>query len=589
MKRTWILGLLACLGVASANAQISYINILNHNIGSGNNNLFNSVINPSQPSFIDWEVWGEGLTASDLCGTKTVSRLVLRRMGNADPFSVIASTPIYVNGVCNGKNGNNDKYFANLAAFVDRPGRYSVEIQADVIPIVEGALYDNSRTATTWNYMCPPASYLTGANGPTGLYYTPTGSCSTLPGKSDPIGGTNVDKMREVNPALKYFTVGEADVYRQMVVFNGNFFDLEGGKFQPGNPNVPVSLNGTNPIPSFGICANNTVPALPMGAEVNIFKRTNCGADVTGGRGYYRVYKQGTTAPSYQSFNIAFRDNCPTGGPEGNIFPMGGSCNNINNVLDQRWQSQSGVANILPGSFASSDAGTWVIEFYLETDVKNCAGASNVVRSTVNQTTFSVIDPAVAGSPCPSGGVTPLYILNFSAIRSNNNVLLQWNAPQVNTAVRYIVERSTNGTRFDPVGTVQVVNGRAVYQFVDDAYNSLNSAFTYYRIQSVSASGATMYSSIARIDRSGRNPLNLFVPQQSGPMSIRLENVARGRYMVQVLSLDGRRLFQDQVNIQQTRVAAHQVQTFVTPTKGMYLVRLVQEDGQVAIQKTILY
>jgi hypothetical protein len=98
-----------------------------------------------------------------------------------------------------------------------------------------------------------------------------------------------------------------------------------------------------------------------------------------------------------------------------------------------------------------------------------------------------------------------------------------------------------------------------------------------------------MYSSIARIDRSGRNPLNLFVPQQSGPMSIRLENVMRGRYVVQVLSMDGRRLFQDQVTIAPARVAAHQVQTFVQPTKGMYLVRLVQEDGQVAIQKTILY
>ncbi|MFZ4059236.1 MAG: hypothetical protein ACOYKE_13925, partial [Ferruginibacter sp.] len=151
-------------------SQIAFINITNHNSGSGSNNLFNNAVAAGQNCYIDWDVWHPGLTNIDPCGTKTISRLILRKTGDKDPTSVVASAPIIVDGICNGKNGNNDKYYVNLAAHITTDGRYSVEIQADVVPAIGAGAYDNTNTATTWNYRCPPAYYLSGASGITGQY-----------------------------------------------------------------------------------------------------------------------------------------------------------------------------------------------------------------------------------------------------------------------------------------------------------------------------------------------------------------------------------------------------------------------------------
>ncbi|MFZ4059235.1 MAG: fibronectin type III domain-containing protein [Ferruginibacter sp.] len=584
---TWLACVLL-LSVTISNAQVSYINITNHNTGSGTNNLFNSYVSVSQNCYIDWEVYANGMNSGDACGSKSTSRIVLRRMADSDPASVIASSPIYVNGTCNGKNGNNDKYFANLAPYINKSGRYSVEIQADALPLNGGTSYDNAGTATTWNYMCPPAYYLTGNSGPTGLYYTPTGSCSSFPGKSDPVGGTNVDKLPEVNAALKYFTVGEVDMYRQMAIFNGNFYDLLEGKFQPGNPTIPASLNGITPIPSIGICAGNTIPTLSLGAEMNIFKRTNCSADVTGGRMYYRVYKEGVAAPSYQSFAINFKDNCGVGGPEGNIFPQGGSCNNINNVLDQRWQTLNGVSNILPTVIAPEDAGNWLIEMYMEADSKNCSGGSSIIRSGVNQTGFTVLNPNLPGSTCPNGGVTPLYIINFNATRSNNNILLQWTAPQINTANKYIIERSENGTRFETLGSVNVSAGQTAYQFTDLTYNTLNGRYAYYRIKSISPSNATMYSNIVRIDRNNRDNLQLTVLPNNHSADIRIENISRGQYALSLVSMDGKQLMNKALNISANRISSQTIVANVALTKGMYLAILRDSKGTIIAKRSFI-
>jgi hypothetical protein len=498
----------------SAEAQITYINITNHNIGSGSNNVFNQYITPTSEIFIDYEVGASGVTSANPCGTKTSSRVVLRRMASNDPSSVIASAPIYVTGICNGKSGNYDKYFVNLKSAVNGiAGRYSVEIQADVLPSANP--YDNSNTRTTWNYMCPPSYYLTaGTSGSTGNYYTPPSGCS-LSGASDPIGGTLVDKMQEINPSLRYFTVGDAGAYRQMLVLSGIYYDLENGKFQPGNPNIPVSIDGIGSIPLGGICPNNPAPALSLGAEVNVFKRNGvagCTADVTGSRLYYRVYKTTATAPSYSFLNIGFSDNCPNalgvpaGSPEGNLFPGGGSCQNLNNILDQRWRTNSSTeaTNILPSTFSSSDIGTWRIDFYIETYLKNCSGTTSTQTSSVQSTEFSVKDPTSSGIQC--GTVTSAENLMFRGEYKLSKVLLNWNLQEILAGTQYEVQFSLDGRSFT---TKHLQIGNAIQKQFSYQENALFPR-QYYRLKITAPTGKISYSYVVSI-QTGSNPSNQLV------------------------------------------------------------------------------
>ena len=498
----------------SVTAQITYINITNHNIGSGSNNVFNQNITPTSDIFIDYEVGASGVTSANPCGTKTASRVVLRKMGSNDPSSVIASAPIYVTGICNGKSGNYDKYYVNLKAAVNGiSGRYSVEIQADVLPSANP--YDNSNTRTTWNYICPPSYFLTaGSSGSTGTYYTPPAGCS-FSGASDPVGGTLVDKMQEINPSLRYFTVGDASAYRQMVVLSGIYYDFANGKFQPGNPDIPASIDGIGAIPVGGICPNNPAPALTLGAEVNVVKRSGvggCVADITGSRLYYRVYKTTATAPSYSFLNIGFSDNCPNtlgvpaGSPEGNLFPAGGSCQNLNNLLDQRWRTNSSTeaTNILPSTFSSSDIGTWRIDFYIETYLKNCSGTASTQTSNLQSTQFSVNDPTTSGIQC--GTVTSTENLTFRGELKHANVLLNWNVNEVIAGTHYELQFSSDGRNF--VSKYRQT-GDAMQKFFSYQENALYPRH-YYRLKITAPTGKISYSYIVSI-QTGSNPTSQWV------------------------------------------------------------------------------
>ncbi|MBL0357333.1 MAG: hypothetical protein IPP72_10815 [Chitinophagaceae bacterium] len=517
-----------------APAQITYIGISNHNTGTGSNNLFNNYVAVGQQCYIDWEVYADGMTNMEACGFRSNSRLILRRMANSDSTSVIASAPIIVPGICGGKNGNNDKYYAELSSYLDKPGRYSVEIQAD-LPNQTNE-FGNATTKTTNNYACPSVYYLTGTSGPTGNYYTPSGTCAGGPGLSDPVGGPSADMLTEIFPALKFFTVGESAAYREMVLFDGKFYDLEEGRFQPGNPALPASLNGKGNIPAAGICPIIIAPSLSMGSEINSFKRTDCGnADVTGAAMFYRVYKDGTIPPAYSSFPLAFKDDCSfsPNGPEGNIFPAGGSCQNANGILDQRWQSITGVSNILPGSFSLTDTGLWKIECYTETYVKNCAGTASVQQGTINTSTFTVDNPLAPGSSCST--VIPVILSSFTVTPNNNNNLLAWIVEEASQVTGFTIQRSFDGYTFSSIGTLPYTNGRSSFNYTDAAYPGQT---VFYRIILDELSGKVHYSSIVSVNsKTGGTKITIQPSAQS--ILVKLENFSKGNYQLNIYTTAG--------------------------------------------------
>lgn len=582
-----ILLLLIVFAAAISFSQVTYIGITGHNSGSGTFNLFDHYVAVNQNCYINWEVYSNGLNGGDACGTKTQSRLVLRRMDNNDPSSVVASLPIYVTGICAGKTGNNDNYYANLSGAINLPGRYSVEIQADVLPAL-GTAYDNSNTATTWNYQCPPAYYLTGTGGTTGLYYTAPGSCNTG-GLSDPVGGTNIDKMNEIFSALKYFTVGEVGVYRQMVVINDQFFDLTKGKFQPGNPTMPASLNGIGSFPTNGICSDIPSrgilpPTANLGAEINIFKRTDCSADVTGAKLYYRLFKQGTAAPAYASFDIGFKDNCPgNSGPEGNIFPVGGSCNSTNNVLDQRWQSLNSSGNILPPLFTPSDAGTWNIQFYIDTYAKDCAGTAFTITSETDSTTFTVLDPNEPNSPCSN---LPILLNSFTVSKVNSNTLLQWQVTSGSVYNNFIVERSVDGVHFNAIGNIVAVNGKLNYSFTDLTYSSINANKVFYRIKGINNASQFWYSSILRVNKNNNNNADIKVIAGGNILNVNLLNLEKGEYSLSIIGNDGSLFYNTTLDIEQTQNSIINKQIKANIAQGIYFAVLRNKAGELILKRS---
>ncbi len=372
----------------------------------GGTPLFNQHVSLGGDMFIDWEAYNaDGGTQTTIC------RAVVR--GNtaaSDGTSVIASDIVCIaDGNFVGKQGNNDDYFVNLNTCNLAAGRYSVEIQCDEF----GGDYDNSTggatAITTWDYL-PPES-------PTYYYGDAAGNCNLSDGLD------NIQQETAVNGGqpgqLEYFSIGDADVYRTMLVINGLFMDMT--KFQPGNPTLPSSFNdlqtlynsgcvGVGSFPTAGFCDSDMLEI--GGAEVNVFKY-DCGdgfgtgtdANVTANRLFYRIYESGTTAPAFSGpvdINVAV-DDCPGPGPDGVTFPTGGSCQNQQGILDQRWQTANAGIDLLA---LAPTAGDYVLEVYTETDITDCTGTASTITDGPYLTGFTRLDSTSADCGCGANNGT---------------------------------------------------------------------------------------------------------------------------------------------------------------------------------------
>jgi hypothetical protein len=108
--------------------------------------------------------------------------------------------------------------------------------------------------------------------------------------------------------------------------------------------------------------------------------------------------------------------------------------------------------------------------------------------------TFNAFSPFGVGK---AGVVLPLKFLNFNAVLSNNKVALQWNVQNELGLDKYIVERSSDGTHFNPVTNVTSKNQLvSQYNFVDP---QALSGIAYYRIKSVGANGQANYTGIVKV------------------------------------------------------------------------------------------
>ena len=517
-------------------SQPTYIAMTGNNNGSGNNNLFANCLNTGHNAYIDWEVYVDGATcggtSSTGSGQGSKCRVILRNSTvNSEPTSVVASEGTIITGMYNGDSGNNDKYYVNLASNISTPGFYTVEIQCTC----NDGNYD-ADSRTTWTYDSPTAYW----NG----------------GTSDPInhdGGGNMLLINNYNGQngssfLGYFTVGNVDMYRSMIVFNDRYYDLL--RFTPGNPPAPSSIQsgvGTTPAALGTVCGSTSItpPTLKIGAETNVFKRS-C-ADVTGCQTFYRVYKNGTTPPSFTSFNISWKDNCDGGynATTGSIAVFGnpddgGSCysgattGTYNNYLgscieSQRWQTKVGNTNILPTSFSPSDVGLWNIDYYNSCSMNNCSGTivetdpanapASFYTATFNVTATQSTNPS---NPCYLAPA-PVVFLDFTVTKANKASLITWTTASETNNEGFDIERSTDGLSWEVIGFKKGhgnVSREIHYKWTD---NNPKPGTNYYRLNQRDFDGGSSRTETRKVRFSALNKSEVHPNPTTGSVTLTVD------------------------------------------------------------------
>lgn len=107
-----------------------------------------------------------------------------------------------------------------------------------------------------------------------------------------------------------------------------------------------------------------------------------------------------------------------------------------------------------------------------------------------NQASTNNIKDGTADYSVPS--FAPIAQSEFNAVKQSNTALLQWNVSNT-SASKFVIERSTDGSAFNEIGTVTNDKGVSMYNFVDHLPSK---GTNYYRLRNTTVSGSVAYSAV---------------------------------------------------------------------------------------------
>ena len=179
----------------------------------------------------------------------------------------------------------------------------------------------------------------------------------------------------------------------------------------------------------------------------------------------------------------------------------------------------------------------------------------------------------------PEGGVTPVKLSSFSAVRSKQVISLNWSTEFEIDAKEFIVERA-EGTEFRSVGTISI-NGNSStkksYSFNDKNENAGN---TYYRLKNVDLDGKFTYSQIRIVKGYGvADDVTVFPNPARSNSRISLVGVAANS-SIQLLDFSGKVLR----NINSTTINSLDLSGV---KNGTYLIRIVDKSTNEIVNKKL--
>jgi hypothetical protein len=136
----------------------------------------------------------------------------------------------------------------------------------------------------------------------------------------------------------------------------------------------------------------------------------------------------------------------------------------------------------------------------------------------------------------------PLTLLQFTGVPQGKTVVLQWKTTDESNTSEYIVERGSNGTVFNAMGTVPAKDqaGENDYGFTDGQPLAGNN---FYRLRMADIDGSYKYSSIVAIQQSTLAGAYFVYPNPvRGMTSVLFNAAAAGKYSMQVIDPLGRPL-----------------------------------------------
>ena len=178
----------------------------------------------------------------------------------------------------------------------------------------------------------------------------------------------------------------------------------------------------------------------------------------------------------------------------------------------------------------------------------------------------------------------PVHFISFEAQQQNNSALLHWKVNGEINVAAYVVERSTDGTSFSPIGKLTYNysgTGENDYYFTDNQPVPGNN---YYRIAEQDVDGKLTLSVIKLLRfTGGQFSIRLSpVPAYNSTVQLFIENANAASYTASLLNTVGQ-----VVKTYAVKPGANQL-NLQNLAKGIYYVRIQPAGGQTVIKKLVI-
>ncbi|MFN0187266.1 MAG: T9SS type A sorting domain-containing protein [Bacteroidia bacterium] len=178
-----------------------------------------------------------------------------------------------------------------------------------------------------------------------------------------------------------------------------------------------------------------------------------------------------------------------------------------------------------------------------------------------------------------SGGVNPLPVeyISFNAIAKSNHVNVSWStASEVNSDF-FIVEKSTNGSTFSPIGKVNAAGFATTLQtyLFEDAKPVQGN--NYYRLKQMDRNGTFEYSSV-RVVNFKKSAMNVYPnPVTDRVISVSMDNFEDENLEARLMDLNGKIVVTTNMQFSSSSSAQFVIDASLSP--GVYLFELMNATG----------
>ncbi|MBL7702712.1 MAG: endonuclease [Ferruginibacter sp.] len=220
------------------------------------------------------------------------------------------------------------------------------------------------------------------------------------------------------------------------------------------------------------------------------------------------------------------------------------------------WQGNGNANDILNGT-AYPALDDWYIKMLFDWHLADPVSAKEIARNNAvfalqgNRNPF-IDHPEYVYQVWQCTGLLPVTLIDFTAQKNNESVLLKWYATNEANFNRYEIERSTDGAGYYKIGEVAGRN-LANYSFTDYNLPAVNTVF--YRLKMIDIDGKFSNSKIVsvRIANNFSNAL-IFPNPTKDKLIVKLQTALTENSQLIVADLSGRIVIQQQVADRQKNI-----------------------------------